>query len=134
MPTTILIVEDEFLIAVEMEEVVKDLGYRSAGICDDMRSVREKASDVIDVALVDINLADGATGPLIGEELTSKFGIEVIFVTANPAQLGDGVVGTIGVLEKPVDLAILKQVLDYVIALRKGEDIDPPKPLRLFGD
>ena len=37
MPTTILIVEDEFLIAVEMEAVVHDLGHESAGIADDMQ-------------------------------------------------------------------------------------------------
>lgn len=132
MPVTVLIVEDEFLIAVEMEEVVKDLGYQSAGIADDMASAMEKASDAIDVALVDVNLVDGATGPEIGKKLASDFGIEVIFVTANPAQLGDGIEGAIGALEKPVDLSILKQVLDYVIALRKKEDVDPPKRLRLF--
>lgn len=132
MPKTILIVEDEFLIAVEMEEVVKDLGYRCAGIADDMQSAMAKASDAIDFALVDINLADGATGPLIGEKLAAEFATEVIFVTANPAQLGDGVSGAIGALEKPVDLAILKEVLDYVIAVRKGEDAEPPRHLRLF--
>lgn len=134
MANTILIVEDEFLIAVEMEEVVLDLGHKSAGIADDMPSAMEKASGEIDVALVDINLADGATGPQIGKWLVAEFGIEVIFVTANPSQLGDGVSGTIGALEKPVDLAILKQVLDYVMALRKGESVEPPKHLRLFGD
>ncbi|WP_156170616.1 hypothetical protein [Croceicoccus naphthovorans] len=58
MPTTILIVEDEFLIAVEMEAVVHDLGHESAGIADDMQSALAKASDAIDVALVDVNLAD----------------------------------------------------------------------------
>ena len=66
MPTTILIVEDEFLIAVEMEAVVHDLGHESAGIADDMESALAKASEAIDVALVDVNLADGATGPRIG--------------------------------------------------------------------
>ncbi|MAB44241.1 MAG: response regulator [Sphingomonadaceae bacterium] len=132
MPTTILIVEDEFLIAVEMEAVVHDLGHESAGIADDMQSALAKASDAIDVALVDVNLADGATGPRIGEKLAADFGIEVIFVTANPAQLGEGVSGTLGALEKPVDLSILKQVLDYVIAVRKGEKLDPPARLRLF--
>lgn len=132
MPTTILIVEDEFLIAVEMEEVVRELGHKSAGIADDMESAMEKAHEMIDVALVDINLADGATGPLIGEKLANNYGIEVIFVTANPAQLGEGISGALGALEKPVDLAIVEQVLDYVIAVRKGEDVKPPRRLRLF--
>lgn len=132
MPNTILIVEDEFLIAVEMEEVVRDLGHQSVGIADDMQSAMSKASDEVDVALVDVNLADGASGPLIGEKLAGDFGVEVIFVTANPHQLGKGVDGTLGALEKPVDLAILREVLDYVMAVRKGENVKPPKRLRLF--
>jgi DNA-binding NtrC family response regulator len=132
MPTTILIVEDEILIAIEMEMVIEDLGYRSAGIADDMRSAMEKASNEVDVALVDLNLADGATGPAIGERLAREFGMQVVFVTANPTQLGEGVEGTLGALEKPVDVTVLRDVLDYVIAQRRGDDIDPPKRLRLF--
>ena len=132
MPVSILIVEDEILIAVEMEEVIKDLGHQSAGIADNMASVIAIASEAIDVALVDVNLVDGATGPAIGQKLTTDFGIEVIFVTANPAQLGDGIDGAIGALEKPVDLSILREVLDYTLALRRGESIEPPKRLRLF--
>lgn len=131
---TILIIEDEFLIAAEMEAVVEDLGHESAGIADTLETAMEKASSRIDVALVDINLADGATGPVIGERLATEFAIEVVFVTANPRQLGGGVHGTLGALEKPVDLAMLKEVLDYVIAVRRGDDVEPPKRLRLFDD
>ena len=133
MPTNILIVEDEFLIAADMQEVIEELGHHSAGVADNIQSALEIASTDIDVALVDVNLADGATGPVIGERLASEFGIMVVFVTANPAQLGEGVSGTLGAMEKPVDLAILKQVLDYIIAYRKGEEVDPPIRLKLFG-
>lgn len=132
MPTSILIVEDEFLIALEMEEVIRDLGHAPVGIADDMTSAMERASSEIDVALVDVNLADGATGPLIGARLAAEYGIQVVFVTANPTQLGSGVSGTLGALEKPVSLTILKQVLDYVIAVGRGESVEPPRNLRLF--
>lgn len=134
MPSNILIVEDEILIALEMEAVVGELGHKSAGIADDMASAMAAASTDIDVALVDVNLADGATGRLIGERLAREFGIQVVFVTANPEQLGDGVDGALGALEKPVDLAILKEVLDFVICRGEGKDIDPPERLMLFGD
>lgn len=130
--TTILIIEDEFLIAAEMEAVIEDLGHKSGGIADTLETAMQKASAEVDVALVDVNLADGATGPLIGERLAAEFGMEVVFVTANPRKLGEGVSGTLGALEKPVDVMMLKEVLDYVIAVRKGEDVQPPKRLRLF--
>ncbi|WP_156170877.1 hypothetical protein [Croceicoccus naphthovorans] len=55
-----------------------------------MQSALAKASDAIDVALVDVNLADGATGPRIGEKLAADFGIEVIFVTPIPHNSAKG--------------------------------------------
>ena len=98
-----------------------------------MRSALEKASQSVDVALVDVNLADGATGPVIAQKLVADYGIDVVFVTANPNQLGEGIEGTLGALEKPVDVNDLRGVLDYVIARAQGESVDPPKRLRLFG-
>ena len=133
MPTNVLIVEDEFLIALEMEEVLRDLGFTSAGVADNRSDALEMACEEIDVALVDVNLADGATGPAIGAQLASDFGIDVVFVTANPSQLGNGIQGTLGAVEKPVDLADLAEVLDFVLALKRGEMAPTPPPrLKLF--
>lgn len=53
--TTILIIEDEFLIAAEMEAVIEDLGHQSAGIADTLETAMQKASADVDVALVDVN-------------------------------------------------------------------------------
>ena len=132
MAETVLIVEDEFLIALEMQEVVNELGHQCVGIADDMESAISHASETLDVALVDVNLADGATGPQIGRKLCSDYNVEVIFVTANPQQLGDGVEGAIGALEKPVDVSVLKEVLDYAIKLRRGAAPTPPPRLKVF--
>ena len=133
LPISILIIEDEFIIALDMEAALTELGHVSAGIADDMASALSKASEEIDVALVDVNLADGPTGPAVGERLARDFGMEVVFVTANPAQLGEGVEGTLGAVEKPIDYRILKRVLDYVLATRRGETVDAPPDLKLFG-
>ena len=133
MPVSILIIEDEFLIALDMEAALVDLGHISAGIADDMDSALRKATKDIDVALVDVNLADGPTGPVLGERLAREFAMEVVFVTANPAQLGDGVEGTLGAVEKPIDYRILKEVLDYVLATRRGETSIAPRNLKIFG-
>lgn len=134
MPSTILIIEDEIFIAADMEDVILELGHKSAGIADDMESAMAKASKSVDIALVDVNLSDGATGPVIAKKLASEFDIEIVFVTANPNQIGAVGREAVGALEKPVDVSSLKEVLDYVIALRKGEDAEPPARLRLLGD
>ncbi|KLI65033.1 response regulator [Aurantiacibacter marinus] len=132
MPSTILIIEDEIFIAADMEDVILELGHKSAGIADDMKSALAIASEDVDIALVDVNLSDGATGPIIAEKLASDFGIEIVFVTANPNQINVARTEAVGALEKPVDVSSLKEVLDYVIALRQGEKPEPPPRLRLF--
>ncbi|UIP07632.1 response regulator [Erythrobacter sp. SDW2] len=136
MPARVLIVEDEFLIALEMEEVVRDLGHIPIGVADNLSSALAEARDAatVDIALVDVNLADGATGPEIGRRLAAEFGVQVIFVTANTAQLGEGVSGTIGAVEKPVGVGELRQLIDFVERRRNGLTPPPPPVLRLFGD
>lgn len=133
MTAKIIIIEDEFLIAMAMEDAVRDLGYEVQGIADTLQSALNLARSGADVALVDVNLADGATGPTIGERLADEFGVNVVFVTANPAQLGDGVAGTLGAVEKPVETTELGLVLDYAVARSQGRGMPPPPSLRLFG-
>lgn len=132
-PQRILVVEDEALIALEMEMVIEDLGHRCVGTAADLKNALALASPDVDLALVDVNLADGSTGPQVGAALAADHGIAVIFVTANPAMLGDGVDGTLGAVEKPIDVATLQQVLDFVIAQKKGGPApSPPPALNLF--
>jgi CheY-like chemotaxis protein len=59
----------------------------------------------------------------------SERGVPVIFITANPAQLGDGIAGTIGVITKPTDEQTLAQALRYALSDRA---VDAPPALRLF--
>lgn len=128
----ILIVEDEMLVALELEAIVEDLGYDCAGIAPDVESATEHFEAPLDLALVDLNLRDGLTGPQIGETLCQR-GVPVIFITANPRQLGDGIAGTIGVITKPTDESTVKAALDFVFRSRSGERATPPPALRLFG-
>lgn len=136
MPAAILIVEDEFLISMEMEEVLRDLGHEPVGIADSLDTALAAAQGDgrIDMAMVDVNLADGATGPEIGRRLANDFGIEVVFVTANPAQLGPGVEGTLGAMEKPVEVRQMGAVIDFVLGRSGGNAPPPPPALKLFGE
>lgn len=131
MTAQILIVEDEFLVAYEMQAILEDHGYHCVGVAADVPAAARYFDAPLDLALVDLNLRDGLTGPQIGERL-SRLGVRVIFVTANPAELGKGVAGTIGVLTKPTDESALVAAVTY--ALRGGSSavIEPPAALRLF--
>ena len=91
----ILVVEDEIFVATEIEYVIEEMGFTAVGIAPDERSALSLASQT-DVALVDLNLQDGPTGIRIGHILAQTHGVTVLFMTANPSQLGDGVPGTLG--------------------------------------
>lgn len=132
MTARILIVEDEFLVAMEIEAVLEDLGHAPVGIAPDLASASAYFDQPIDLALVDLNLRDGLTGPEIGKRLCSS-GVTVLFVTANPRLLGDGIAGAIGVITKPTDATMVKAAVDYALGVREGRPVAPPAALKLFG-
>lgn len=123
----VLIVEDEFMVALELESVLEDLGYQVVGIASDSTTASQLAELSPDVALVDFNLGDGPTGGLVGQQL-GKLGISVVFTTANPALLGTGVPGTVGVLSKPYDANQVEDSLEFL----SGHLSAPPPSLVVF--
>lgn len=100
MSKKVLIVEDEIFVALEIEQIVEDAGFVVGAIAADREAALASADDC-DIALVDLNLRDGPTGPQIGMELAARHGIRVIYVTANPAQIGEASVAALGVITKP---------------------------------
>lgn len=132
MSCRILVVEDEIFVAAEIESVIDDLGYVPVGIAADKKRAIELGREA-DIALVDLNLIDGATGVDVGRHLAAS-GVTVLFITANPSQLGDGVPGTIGVLPKPANDGELEQALEFAVALRNTvpEPARPPARMKLF--
>lgn len=133
MSARVLIVEDEIFVATDMAETLAEYGYDCVGIADDTASAMRLAAREADIALVDVNLCDGATGPAIGAALARDYGIKVIFVTANPRQLGNGIPGTIGVLTKPCDFMLIGEAIDFALnASAMTPTPTPPPGLNLF--
>lgn len=135
MTARILIIEDEALVAMELRFVLEDLGYEVAGTAADARSARSLVQETeVDLALVDIHLSDGPTGVELGRELAQKAGVTVLYMTANPGMVRDGVAGTIGVLSKPTDERAVQSAVDYALRRRQGRPVEyAPPELQLFG-
>ncbi len=131
MAAKVLIVEDEMFIALELEMILGDLGHKPIGVAPDLATADRFAGEPLDLALVDLNLRDGLTGPEIGRKLGEQ-GVTVLFITANPRLLGDGIAGTVGVLTKPTDAECVRQAVDYALGVRNGIKAEPPAALRLF--
>ena len=135
MSARILVIEDEALVAMELRFVLEDLGHQVIGTAADARSARRlvQESDV-DLALVDIHLSDGPTGIDLGRELAQELGVTVLFMTANPGMVRNGVAGAIGVLSKPTDERAVQTAVDYALGRRAGRPVEyAPPELQLFG-
>lgn len=134
MTARILIIEDEALVAMELRFVLEDLGYEVVGTAADARSARNMVRETeVDLALVDIHLSDGPTGVELGRELGQEQGVTVLFMTANPGMVRNGVAGTIGVLSKPTDERAVQTAVEYALRRRSGQPVDyAPPGLQLF--
>lgn len=131
MSCKVLVVEDEIFVAIEIESVLQELGHRPVGIAADSRRALELAKEA-ELAFVDLNLVDGPTGIELGKRLADE-GITVLYMTANPSQLGSGVPGTIGVLPKPANERELRAAVEFAVARRNRQaGVEPPRRLMLF--
>ncbi len=134
MTARILIIEDEALVAMELRFVLEDLGHDVVATAADAKTARSIAAETdIDLALVDIHLSDGPTGIDLGRELGQEMGVTVVFMTANPGMVRNGVAGTIGVLSKPTDERAVQTAVDYALRRRQGQPVDyAPPELQIF--
>src|SRR5215207_262953 len=78
-----LIVEDEFMIAVDLQDAMSDLGFDVCGLASTDRKARTLAmSEEPDVVLVDVCLEGGREGIETARWLREVCGASVVFVTA----------------------------------------------------
>lgn len=131
--TRILIVEDEFMVAANLEDVLIELGMDVVGIAPNRETAQHLAQRGVDIAFVDLNLQDGFTGPEIGHTLAAEAGATVIFMTANPRLIADGVDCTLGVVSKPVADSQIAPLVNFALRTRQGlPSKSVPPGLRLF--
>lgn len=132
-PLRILIVEDQAILAMELEHVLSDAGHVVVGCAmDQVEALSLAAHSPPDVALVDVNLRDGPTGPDVARALVAAHQSVVVFLTANPEQIPEGFSGAIGALTKPFDDQTIRAVVAFAARFRQEKATDhPPGRLRL---
>lgn len=123
-----MIVEDEALLALELECEVEAAGHEVVGLA----SSSGKAFEVIDqakpeFAFVDIQLEDGPTGIDIGRRLADR-NIPYVFVTGNLKRIPEDFAGAIGAIEKPYTMNGLQNALQYLHAVVVGSETSAPPP------
>lgn len=87
----VLIIEDEPIIAMDLEALITEMGHTVVGIADTRTDAVEAAlSHRPDLILADIQLADGSSGIDAVRDILEQFSVPVIFITAYPDRLLTG--------------------------------------------
>lgn len=119
----ILVVEDEVLIALELECLLDDLGHAIVGVAvSSAEAIALGQSTRPDVAFVDIHLVDGPTGVEVARALSADPHTTVVFMTANAKRIPDDFAGAVGVIAKPYSERVVAGALRYVADRRNGLD------------
>jgi len=89
--TSVLIIEDEPIIAMDIETIVRDLGHDVTAIAMTRdEAVRDAMANRPGLILADIQLADDSSGIDAVADILGQFSVPVIFITAFPERLLTG--------------------------------------------
>jgi DNA-binding response OmpR family regulator len=130
IPKTLLIVEDQAILAMALQCELEDGGYRVLQLADHHQEAPAIARQVKpDLALVNIGLADGDDVVALARDLKAM-GVPVLFISGQPdkAMLAKAV--GIASLPKPYSLLEMVEAVDYLFRRELG-DVSVPAPQRL---
>jgi CheY-like chemotaxis protein len=87
----VLIIEDEPIIAMDIETIVRDLGHNVTGVAVTRdEAVAQAMARRPGLVLADIQLADDSSGIDAVKDILAEFQVPVIFITAFPERLLTG--------------------------------------------
>jgi CheY-like chemotaxis protein len=87
----VLIIEDEPIIAMDIETIVRDLGHNVTGVAVTRdEAVQQARARRPSLVLADIQLADDSSGIDAVKDILQEFRVPVIFITAFPERLLTG--------------------------------------------
>ena len=128
----IMLVEDEYMVAMTLKYMLEKQGHEVVGTADNVVSAVATAERTQpQIAFVDIQLADGTSGLDVAAELQKK-GIICIFLTGNPPD-GPRPDLALGCLPKPFSDKSLAGTLKIAEAVIEGLPLpEPPRGLQLY--
>jgi len=124
--TSVLIIEDEPLISMQLEDLVKSLGHEICGTA----ATRTQAQEVVaektpGLVLADIQLADGSSGLDAVDDILAIQSVPVIFITAYPERLltGDRPEPTY-LITKPFQEDTVRAAISQALFFRSSRPLD----------
>jgi len=122
LPPSIFIVEDEVVVAKDIEQTLIELGYRVVGRAINGATALVEATQLKpDLILMDIGLAGGIDGVATAAAIREQTSIPVVFLSGliDPATLDRaGATDSFGYLVKPFTPSVLRAAIE--IAMRRS--------------
>ncbi len=124
---TLMIVEDEALVAMTLRDELEDAGYHVLDLTDRRAEALEVARACKpDLALVNIRLAGRDDGIELAEQLKA-LGVPVLLISGQTSRASSARTVAIASLPKPYDAADMVLAVTYLLACSAG-DTSLPKP------
>ena len=114
-PRSILIVEDEPLIAMMLEDFIQSLGHAVSGNCDSVSSaLKEIEKSEFDLAILDINLKGESVWP-VASALRGK-GTPFVLATGGHVDPPPAEFANVPTIEKPYTIDRVTPIIEAVLA------------------
>jgi two-component system, response regulator PdtaR len=132
---TLMIVEDEVLVAILLRDELQKAGYTVLDLTDRQDEALEIAkAEKPDLALVNIRLARGDDGIELSKHLKG-LGIPVLLISGQVSRASSAKTVAIGSMPKPYDPEEMVLAVAYLLARLNGDDTLPkPHQLEVFDD
>ena len=83
-PLTVMVVADDAEAAADLTELLTEAGHRVVGPFHNAAAAEAAAAlHPVDIALLDLNLSDGATGVDLASDLTGRWDVQVVFISGD---------------------------------------------------
>lgn len=111
----VLILEDDPLIALDLQSILEDEGHSVVGVCDTLAEARRHLTDEFDFALLDVDLTDGKSFE-VASALHDRH-IPFAFVSASVRSEVPGHLRDVSFIAKPYqEAAIVRSIRQEVRA------------------
>lgn len=125
-PLQVLVVEDEAILAMDIEATVEETGHMVMATASSLQEVQALETDQTpDVILLDMQLADASTGlDVCAYAIEHWPGTTIVFLTANPSKIPEDFSGARGVISKPFSRNGLISAINFI-----SEAVVEPPPV-----
>ncbi len=123
-PLRVIVVEDEAVLAMDLEAMVEDSGHLKVADGASLPDVAAIPTDAApDLVFVDMQLAEKSTGLGVCEHVKERWpNAVIVFVTANPNKVPEDFAGAHGLIAKPFSRSGFLRVMAFLSEAL----LDPP--------